>query len=124
MSPILPIETTARPASSGALQEITVRRRHGEVLAMSRADEILRVRPDERPRDNPSDVQRIAKAARDAAKLVKPLEPERLLVRGDLEHRIRRCVADRLAGADMLFAKLLDDHGAGCVPIPENSRRA
>ena len=54
----------------GALQEIAVRRRHGEVLAMGRADEILRIRPDERPRDNASDVQRIAKAARDAAKLI------------------------------------------------------
>ena len=65
--------------------------------------------------------KRIAKAARDAAELVEPLEPERLLVRGDLEHGIGRGVADRLAGPDMLLAELLDDHGAGGVPVAENA---
>ena len=59
----------------------------------------LGARPNERARDHPADVQRIAQAPRDPAEIVEPLEPESLLVRGDLEHRIGRGVADRLAAS-------------------------
>ena len=95
MSPILPIETIARPALRGPLEEIAVRRRHGEILATRRADEILRRSADERPRDHPADVEPIAEAAADPAEFIEPLEAEGLLVRGDLENRIGRGVADR-----------------------------
>ena len=80
-----------------ALQEIAVGRRHGEILAVRRADEIIRGPADKGPRDDPPDPERIAETARDAAELIEPLEPEGFLMRGDLEHRVGRGVADRLS---------------------------
>ena len=56
--------------------------------------------------------------------VVEPFEPEMRLMRGDLDDRIGRGVADRLAGADMLFAEALDDFGAGGVAVAENARQA
>ena len=58
---------------------------------------------------------------RDAADLVEPLEPEMLFVRADLEDGIGGGVADRLAGADVLLAELLDHVGAGGVAVAENA---
>ena len=107
------------PRLRGALQEVAVRRRHGEILAMGRADEVLgRLDPTNGRAITRPMFKRIAKPARDAAEIVESLEAERLLVRGDLEHRIGRGVADRLPGPEVLLAKLLDDHGAGGMPSP------
>ena len=68
--------------------------------------------------------ERIAEPARDPAELVEPLEPERLLVRGDLEHGVGRGVADRLQRAQMLLAEFLDDRRARGVAIAENAGQA
>ena len=62
--------------------------------------------------------------SRDQAELIETTESEMLLVGGDLEHRVRRRVADGLAGADMLFAELGDDLGSGSVAIPEDAGQA
>ena len=43
-------------------------------------------------------------------------------VGGDLEDGIRRRVADRLAGADMLFPEPGDDVCSGCMAIAQNAR--
>ena len=59
----------------------------GKILAVGGAGEVLGARADEGPRDHAADVQRIAEAARDPAELIEPLEPESLLMRGDLEAR-------------------------------------
>ena len=65
--------------------------------------------------------KRIAETPRDAAELVEPLEPERLLVRGDLKDRVGRGVADRLQRPHVLLAEFLDDGGAGGVAVAENA---
>ena len=96
MSPILPIETIARPACDGPLQQVAVGRGQREILAIGGADKIPGARADERPRDDAADLQLVAKLPRDAAELVEALETEGLLVRGDLEHGIGRGVADGL----------------------------
>ena len=44
-----------------------------------------------------------------------------LLVRGDLEDAVDRGVADRLAGADVLLAELVDDRGARGVAVAEDA---
>ena len=67
MSPILPIETTARPARAARCSRLPSGGGIGEILAVGGADEILGARADERPGDHPADVQRIAESARDAA---------------------------------------------------------
>ena len=100
-----------------ALEEVAGQRRDGEVLAMGGAGEIGRRAPDEGAGDDAPDRQRIAQAPRDAADLVEPLQPERLLVRGDLEHRIGRGVADRLQRPQVLLAEFGDDLGARGVAI-------
>ena len=58
---------------------------------------------------------------RDAADLVEPLQPEMLFVRADLQDGIGGGVADRLAGADVLLAELLDHVGAGGVLVAEDA---
>ena len=103
-------DRAARP--SRPLQKIAVGRRHGEILAIGRADEIFRRFADEWARDHPPDLQRIAETPPDAAELVEPLEPKSLFVRGDLKDRVGRGVADRLPRPYMLLAELLDDGGA------------
>ena len=105
----------------GPLQNIAVRRGHREILAVGGAGKVLGARADERPRDHAADVQRIAQAARDPAKIIEPLQPESLLMRGDLEHRIGGGVADGLQRPQVLLAVVLDDRGARSVAIGENS---
>ena len=72
------------------------RRGNREILAIGGADEILGACADERPRDDAADVERVAEPARDSAKIIEPIEPEGLFVRGDLQHRIGGGVADGL----------------------------
>ena len=76
---------------------------------------------DERPGDHPADVQRIDQLARQLAELVEPLEAEMPFMRGDLDNGIRRRVADRLAGPDMLLAEPVDDLGARGMAVAENA---
>ena len=123
MSPILPIDTTSRPASTARCKQIVGQRRNREILAVGGAGEIGGGAADERPGDDAADRQRIAQAPRDAAEVVEPLEPERLLMRGDLEHRVGRGVADRLAAPHVRLAELGDDRGARGVAVAENARQ-
>jgi hypothetical protein len=78
------------------LQEVAVRRRNREILAMRGANEVLGASADEWPRYDPPYLQRIAETARDPAEIIEPFEPESFLVRGDLKDRVGRGVADRL----------------------------
>ena len=84
----------------------------------------LALRADEGPGDDAADVERIAEPARDAAEIIEPLEPEGLLVRGDLQHRVGRGVADRLQRPQVLLAVVLDDRRARGVAVGENARQA
>src|SRR5579883_1633298 len=84
------------PRFGGALEKIAGRRRDGEVLAPRRARKFAGAAAEKRARNDAADLERIAELSRDAAKIVEPIEAERLFMRGDLQHRIRRRVADRL----------------------------
>jgi hypothetical protein len=53
--------------------------------------------------------------------LVQPLEPEGLLVRGDLKDAVDRGVADGLAGPQVLGPELVDDGGPGGVAVAEDA---
>ncbi len=123
MSPILPIEKTVRPRLRQPVEDRRLRRRHGVVVPVGGALEGLRRLADERPRDHPADVERVAESPRDLADLVEPVEAEVRLVRRDLEDRIGRRVADRLARSDVLLAELLDDRHARGVLVAEDARQ-
>ena len=105
--------------AGGALQNIALRRRHGEILAVGGAGEVLGARAEERPRDHAADVQGIAQPPRNPAKIVEPFKPESLLMRGDLEHRVGGGVADGLQRPQVLLAIVLDHRGARGVAVGE-----
>src|ERR1700722_6705915 len=107
--------------ASRSLQNIALRRRHGEVLAIAGARKVLGARAKERTRDHAPDLQWIAQSARDPAKIVQPLEPKGLLMGGDLQHRVGGRVADGFQCSQVLFAIILDHRGARSVAIGENS---
>ena len=96
-------------------------RRDGVVAPVGGALEGRGGLADERPRDDPADIQRIDQLAHDLAELIKPLEAEMGLVRGDLEDRIGGCVADRLAGPDVLLAEPLDDLGSRRMAVAQDA---
>jgi hypothetical protein len=67
-------------------------------------------RPGERPGDHAADRVRAGEdLPGDATALVELLERDRLLVRGDLEDRVRGRIDDPLARPLLLLAELLDD---------------
>ena len=99
-------------------------RRHGIVAPVRRSPEVGAALTDERPRDHPSDVQRIDQLADRFAKVIEPLQSEMGLVRGDLEHRVRGGVADRLSRPDVLFAEFGDDLGARSMLVAQYARNA
>ena len=101
-------------------QGVGVRRR-GQVLAVGGAAERVRALAHERPCDHAADIERLGQLLGDRADRVEPLEPEMRLVRGDLEHRVGRGVADRLAAADVLLAEVADDVGAGRVAVAQDA---
>src|SRR5438552_1552949 len=98
------------------------RRRNRIVAAVVGAQEGGSCLAHERPRDHPPDLERIDQPAHRQAKLVKSLQAEMRLVRGDLQYRVYRGVTDRLAGADVLLAEALDDPGSGRMAIAEDAR--
>src|SRR5580704_14606702 len=71
--------------AGGPLQNIALRRRHGEILAVGGAGEVLAAHAEERTRDHAPDLQGITQPARDPAKIIKALKPESLLMRRNLE---------------------------------------
>ena len=122
MSPILPTACVARPASCHPVQQRRRGRGDGIVLPVRRALEIA-AGPGERPRDHPAHLPRMQHRRQIGAQLQQPLQPEGLFMRGDLEHRIRRGVADRPAGPQMLVAMLRDDRHARGMAIPKDPLR-
>ena len=107
--------------AAGPLQNIALRRRHGEILAIAGARKVLAARAEERTRDHAPDLQGIAQPARNPAKIIKALKSESLLMGGDLEHRVGGRVADRRQRSQVLFAVVLDHCGARSMAIGENS---
>ena len=105
-----------------SVEQRRLRWRHGIVTPVVRALERGGGFPDERPGDHPADPQGIDQPAHGGAEFVEPLQPEMLLVRGNLKDGIDRGVADRLAGTDMLLAETLDDLGAWRVAVAEDTR--
>src|SRR5262249_57433239 len=59
--------------------------------------------------------------ARGPAAVVELLQRDRVLVGGDLEDGVRRCVDDPLAGPLMLLLWLRDDLGPGRSLVPEHT---
>ncbi|MNT03927.1 hypothetical protein D3C72_1384840 [compost metagenome] len=49
----------------------------------------------------------------DFTEFIQTIQAEGLFVAGDLEYRVGRGVENRLAGFHVLFAQLVEDHGAG-----------
>src|SRR5262245_33161189 len=94
---------TAAPRHQ-AVKKGRFRRRHGKIAAVGGSLKRRSGLPDEWPGDDAADIQRIDQPANDIAKLVEPLQAEMSFVGRDLEHRIGRCVADRLAASNVLFA--------------------
>ena len=77
--------------------------------------------PREGAGDDPADPVGVADLAGDPTELVEPIQPERLLVSGDLEDAVGRGVADRLARPDVLCPETLDDRDTGGVAITEDT---
>ena len=112
MSPIFPTPYVVCPASRIARQVVRPARLEGEVVPVRRAL-VLPRRPEERAGDDtPDGVLAGEDLARRAAGVVELLERDRLLVRSDLEDRVRRRVDDPLARLLVLLAVLLDHLGA------------
>src|SRR4029453_3939984 len=77
---------------------------------------------DERPRDHaPDRVLAREDLPRDSARLVELLERHRLLVRRDLEDRVRGGVDDPLAGLLVLLPELLDDLRPRCRLVSQHA---
>jgi hypothetical protein len=115
----------AHVALAQAVEHGRRRRRLGEVVAVGGARKRLssgRI-ADERARDHPADAQFIAQGSRRATDRVEPLEPERLLVRGDLPDAVGARVENRLAAAHVLRAERGDDLGPAGRAIPEHPRQ-
>src|SRR4051812_32837206 len=105
----------------GDIQNGRLRRRYRKIAPVRGSPEILAPHTNEGPGDYTTDIEGIDQPAGDRADLVKPLQPKTLLMRGDLEHAIRRAVADRLSGLQVLLAELLDDLGSGGMPVAQNT---
>ena len=98
-------------------QVVRAARLEGEVVAVRRPLVVPRLAV-EGAGDDPTDgVLAGQDLPRDPATGVELVERDRLLVRGDLEHRVGRRVDDPLAGPLVLLAELLDDlrPGGGLV---------
>ena len=94
-----------------------------EVVAVRRPLVVPRL-ADERPRDHaPDRVLSGEDPARRTAARVELLEGDRLLVRRDLEDRVRRRVDDPLARLLVLLAELLDDLRPGGRLVAEHAAR-
>ncbi len=86
-----------------------------------RAREAAAWAPFKRPRDHAADVERVAEAPRDPAQLIEPVAAKNGFMRGDLQNRIRRGVADWRLGPNVLGAETCDDLGSRCMTIAENA---
>src|SRR5260221_7000048 len=95
------------------IQQRRLGRLQREVAAMRRAREVAR-RADERPRDYPANcVLAGEQPTRRLAHTIQLVEWDHFFVRRQLKDAVGGGVENRLAGAQMLGAELLDDRGAG-----------
>ena len=123
MSPILPTPCTVVPASRIERQVVRAPRLEREVVPVRRAHVVPR-RARERARDHAADrVLAREELARDLAACVELVERHRVLVRGDLEDRVRGGVDDPLARLLVLLAELLDDLRPGGGLVAEHAAR-
>ena len=123
MSPILPTEIDRPPGLGQPVEQRRLRRRHGVVAPVGVRLNVSGVSPTNGRAMTRPTFSGSQQPARDLAHLVEPLQPEMGLVRGDLEHRVGRGVADRLAGPDVLLAERLDDRHARGVLVAEDARQ-
>ncbi len=100
------------------------RRQHGVVVTVAGALEVALATAHERTRDDAADVVGLQQLAHDVAQLIELLEAVGLFVAGDLEHGVGRGVEDRLAGAHVLFAQIVQHLSAGGVAVAEVARQA
>src|SRR3954453_3664319 len=103
------------------VQDRPFRGRNGEIPAVRRSLEVISRLADEWPRDNASDVVRIHQPACDGADFIQAFEPERILVRCNLEDAISRGVTDRLAAPHVTLAEFADDLRSGGVAISDDA---
>src|SRR5450432_739991 len=90
---------------------------------MRGAGEIGARAPDERSGDHPADIERVAQTPSDLAQVVKALQPERLLMSGDLQNGIGGSVKDRRQRAQMFLSIVLDHSRPGGVLVAKNARQ-
>ncbi len=98
-----------------------LRRQNRVVAPVAGSNKGLWALPDEGAGDDPADIVVVDETANDLAELQQALQPEGVLVCGDLKDAVGRGVADRFARAHMLLAEARDDVGAGGVAIAENA---
>lgn len=72
-----------------SFEEIAGRRRKAEILAVRSADKTVARAALKGTRDHPADIEGIAEAPRNAAKIIKPLKAEDCFMRGDLKDGVR-----------------------------------
>src|SRR6185295_3453855 len=94
------------------------------VAAVGGAGEIMGVAADEGARDQAADIEGIAEPAGDGAQIIEAFEAEGGLMGSDLKDRIRRGVADRLAGPDVFLAELGDDRRPRGMLVAEDAWKA
>src|ERR1700682_1256817 len=97
-----------REASFANRIQNRARRSHRKIVPPRRAPETSR-RAIEWPRDDTPDSISIGMLPRDLANLVKFSDRQHVLMRGDLQNRIGRCVKNGMAGPHMFCAQLLQD---------------
>ncbi|MNZ93239.1 hypothetical protein D3C78_1122980 [compost metagenome] len=96
-----------------------------QVMAVTGTLEVARLVAQERTRDHAANV--ITAFGQfftgDFTQLIQTVQAEGLFVTGDLEDRVGRGVENRFAGFHVLFAQLVEDHGAGRVAVAEVTRQ-
>lgn len=113
-----------RATSAGEpIEKIAGRRKEREILAVGGAEESFARVAFERTRDHAPDIERVAYAPRDTAKIIEPFAAKNCFMRGDLENRICRSVADRRARPNMPGTEPFDDLYARRMAIAENTRK-
>ena len=111
------------PRARRPIQQRGRRGGNGEILAVRGALEIA-AGASERPGDHPPHLHRVQMRRKVGAQLQQTIQPERLFMRGDLEHAVGRGIADRPAGPQMRLAMLGDDRHARGMAIAQNPFRS
>src|SRR5690606_1639132 len=113
----------ASVVSAEEIEEVRLGRRKAVAPAIRRALDLSLPASDERSRDHAADSDSLGELARGSTDLVEPFEAESGLGGGDLKHAVRRCVDDRLAGAQVLLAQIIEDLGSRGGPVAQVARQ-